>query len=70
MRIGIMAGASSGPDATLDALVELAADVERRGFSSLWMAQFFGMDALTPDAESKERTFAFLVSRAARTGSA
>ena len=47
MRIGIMAGASSGPDATLDALVELAADVERRGFSSLWMAQFFGMDALT-----------------------
>jgi 5,10-methylenetetrahydromethanopterin reductase len=47
MRIGIMAGASSGPDATLDALIELARDVERRGFSSLWMAQFFGMDALT-----------------------
>ena len=47
MRIGIMAGASSGPDATLDALIALAQDVERRGFSSLWMAQFFGMDALT-----------------------
>jgi 5,10-methylenetetrahydromethanopterin reductase len=47
MRIGIMAGASSGPDATLSALIELARDVERRGFASLWMAQFFGMDALT-----------------------
>jgi 5,10-methylenetetrahydromethanopterin reductase len=47
MRIGIMAGASSGPDATLSALIALAQDVERRGFSSLWMAQFFGMDALT-----------------------
>jgi F420-dependent oxidoreductase-like protein len=47
MRIGIMAGASSGPDATLEALIALARDVERRGFSSLWMAQFFGMDALT-----------------------
>jgi F420-dependent oxidoreductase-like protein len=42
-----MAGASSGPDATLEALIALARDVERRGFSSLWMAQFFGMDALT-----------------------
>jgi len=47
MRIGIMAGASSGPDATLEALIALARDVEKRGFSTLWMAQFFGMDALT-----------------------
>jgi F420-dependent oxidoreductase-like protein len=31
----------------LEALIALARDVERRGFSSLWMAQFFGMDALT-----------------------
>jgi F420-dependent oxidoreductase-like protein len=42
-----MAGASTGPEATLAALIALARDVERRGFSSLWMAQFFGMDALT-----------------------
>jgi F420-dependent oxidoreductase-like protein len=47
MRIGINAGASSGPDSTLDAVVKLAQECEERGFHAIWMAQFFAMDATT-----------------------
>jgi F420-dependent oxidoreductase-like protein len=46
MRIGIMTGAS-GPDDTLDALVARGKEVERRGFATLWMANIFGLDAIT-----------------------
>jgi F420-dependent oxidoreductase-like protein len=56
MRIGIMAGASTGPDATLDALIALAREVEARGLSTLWMAQFFGMDALVALAVAARET--------------
>jgi F420-dependent oxidoreductase-like protein len=47
MRIGINAGATSGPDASLDGVVKVARDSEKRGFHAIWMAQFFSMDALT-----------------------
>ena len=46
MRIGIMVGATDGPDGTLDGLVKRAQDLERRGFDSVWMANIFGLDAI------------------------
>ncbi|NRA03282.1 MAG: LLM class F420-dependent oxidoreductase [Myxococcales bacterium] len=50
MRIGVMSGATSGPDGTLDGLVARAKDLEARGFHSVWMANIFGIDAITAQA--------------------
>jgi 5,10-methylenetetrahydromethanopterin reductase len=50
MRIGVMSGATPGPDGQLDGLVARAQDLEARGFSSLWMANIFGLDAITAQA--------------------
>ena len=47
MRIGIMSGAVEGPDRSLEGLLELAKRVEDLGFASLWLAQIFGLDAIT-----------------------
>ncbi len=44
MRIGINA---TGAVRTLDELVAAAADAEAAGFDSFWIAQIFGLDALT-----------------------
>ena len=49
MRIGVMAGAT-GPDGSIDGLIARAKDLEARGFSSLWMANIFGLDAITAQA--------------------
>jgi F420-dependent oxidoreductase-like protein len=49
MRIGIMAGATGG-DEGLDALVASAKDFEARGFDTMWMANIFGIDAITAAA--------------------
>jgi len=49
MRIGLMTGAT-GPDGTLDGIIAGALDAERRGFHSLWMANIFGLDAITTQA--------------------
>jgi F420-dependent oxidoreductase-like protein len=49
MRIGLMTGAT-GPDGTLDGILARAIDAERRGFHSLWMANIFGLDAITTQA--------------------
>lgn len=49
MRIGIMAGATDG-DGSLDALVASAKDYEARGFDTMWMANIFGIDAITAAA--------------------
>jgi 5,10-methylenetetrahydromethanopterin reductase len=46
MRIGVMMGAT-GPDGTLDALVDQAKDLEARGFANLWLANIFSFDAIT-----------------------
>ena len=46
MRIGIMAGATEGPDGTLDGLIRRAQQVENLGFHSLWVANIFGHDAI------------------------
>jgi F420-dependent oxidoreductase-like protein len=50
MRIGVMSGATPGPDGTLDGLVARAKDLEARGFDSIWMANIFGLDAITAQA--------------------
>ena len=50
MRIGVMAGATPGPDGTLEGLVARAQDLEARGFASMWMANIFGLDAIGAQA--------------------
>jgi F420-dependent oxidoreductase-like protein len=47
MRIGIMLGATAGPDSTLDGMLAHAKQMEERGFASLWLAHIFGLDAIT-----------------------
>jgi len=47
MRIGVMVGATGGPDGELDGLVARAQQLEARGFHSIWMAHIFGLDAIT-----------------------
>jgi len=47
MRIGLMSGATPGPDGTLDGIVARAQNVEAAGFHALWMANIFGFDAIT-----------------------
>jgi 5,10-methylenetetrahydromethanopterin reductase len=47
MRIGIMSGAVEGPDRSLEGLLALAKHVEDLGFATLWLAQIFGLDAIT-----------------------
>jgi len=47
MRIGVMAGATPGPDGTLDGIVARAQAIEAAGFHSMWMANIFGLDAIT-----------------------
>src|SRR5512139_628423 len=46
MRIGLMAGATEGPEGTLDGLVATAKRYEDMGFDALWMANIFGLDAI------------------------
>jgi F420-dependent oxidoreductase-like protein len=47
MRIGIMLGATPGPDKTLGGLIAFAKELEEKGFPSLWLAHIFGLDAIT-----------------------
>src|SRR4051812_42370575 len=46
MRIGIFGGLAGG-DGELDSMVKTAAKVREDGFSSYWLPQIFGVDALT-----------------------
>ncbi len=47
MRIGIFAGDLGGPRSTVAAAVESAKAAADDGFSSFWLPQIFGLDALT-----------------------
>jgi len=47
MRIGIGIGEVTGQPATLDNLIAQAQRAEREGFASGWVANVFGMDAMT-----------------------
>lgn len=49
MRIGIMSG-HGRQDEGLEALITKAQDLEARGFDTLWVANIFGIDAITADA--------------------
>jgi 5,10-methylenetetrahydromethanopterin reductase len=50
MRIGVMSGATQGAGGELDGLVKQAQDLEARGFHAIWMANIFGLDAITTQA--------------------
>ncbi|HTO05982.1 MAG TPA: TIGR03564 family F420-dependent LLM class oxidoreductase [Myxococcota bacterium] len=47
MRIGLMLGATEGADGTIDGVVATAKRFEAAGFPSLWMANIFGLDAIS-----------------------
>jgi 5,10-methylenetetrahydromethanopterin reductase len=47
MRIGVMIGATDGPDGTIEGIIKLAQEVEAKGFDNLWMANIFGLDAIS-----------------------
>lgn len=47
MRIGVIVGATEGPESALDGLVEQAERLEESGFSTLWMANIFGLEAIS-----------------------
>ena len=47
MRTGLMIGASDGPDGTISGLIEFAKKAEAKGFDDLWMANIFGLDAIS-----------------------
>ncbi|MCB1646142.1 MAG: LLM class F420-dependent oxidoreductase [Pseudomonadales bacterium] len=47
MRMGLMVGATDGPDGALTRLVSIAKDAEAKGFDNLWMANIFGLDAIS-----------------------
>jgi len=47
MRIGLMIGASDGPDGTINGLIKVAQDAEAKGYDNLWMANIFGLDAIS-----------------------
>ena len=47
MRIGLNIGASEGPDGTIAGLIKIAQDAEARGIDNLWMANIFGLDAIS-----------------------
>lgn len=49
MRIGVMAGATPNAGG-LDELAGRARDLESRGFASMWLANIFGLDAITTAA--------------------
>ncbi len=46
MRIGAMLGAT-GPNATLDEMIVAAREIEAAGLDNLWMANIFGLDAIS-----------------------
>ena len=47
MRIGLMIGVDDGPSGTIEGQVKLAQEAEKKGFDDLWMANIFGLDAIS-----------------------
>ena len=56
MKIGINSGAASGPETTVDGLIARAQMMENLGFDCFWMANMFGLDALTALALVGQKT--------------
>jgi F420-dependent oxidoreductase-like protein len=42
-----MIGASDGPDGTISGLIKVAQDAEAKGYDNVWMANIFGLDAIS-----------------------
>jgi F420-dependent oxidoreductase-like protein len=51
-----MSGATQGAEATLDGVLDKAARVEAQGFAAMWMANIFGLDAITTLAIAGQTT--------------
>lgn len=49
MRIGVMAGATAGDD-SIEGMISRAKNLESKGFDTLWLANIFGLDAITAAA--------------------
>lgn len=47
MRKGIMVGATEAADGSIEGLVQAAGKLENLGFDDLWMANIFGLDAIS-----------------------
>lgn len=47
MRTGLMVGATDGAEGTIEGIVKLAQEAEAKGFNNLWMANIFGLDAIS-----------------------
>ena len=47
MKIGVILGATEGPESALDGLIDRAKKLEGLGFHSLWMANIFGLEAIS-----------------------
>ena len=47
MRIGLMASVTDDPNASFDEVINNAKQAEVEGFDSLWMANIFGVDAIS-----------------------
>jgi 5,10-methylenetetrahydromethanopterin reductase len=47
MRMGLMIGSGTDQDGSVDGLIGLAKRAEQAGFDNIWMANIFGLDAIT-----------------------
>jgi 5,10-methylenetetrahydromethanopterin reductase len=47
MRIGLFAGATAATGSSLADIIEFSKTAERRGFDSIWLANVFGLDAIS-----------------------
>ena len=47
MRIGLMASVTDDPNASFDEVINNAKQAKAEGFDSLWMANIFGVDAIS-----------------------
>ncbi|MBV1907212.1 MAG: TIGR03564 family F420-dependent LLM class oxidoreductase, partial [Pseudomonadales bacterium] len=56
MKIGINSGAASGPETTFPGLIARAQQMEAHGFDCFWMANMFGLDAMTALAVVGQQT--------------
>ena len=46
MKIGLMTAVTDSPEASFDDIVIDAQRAEAEGFSAIWMANIFGLDAI------------------------
>ncbi len=47
MRTGLMVGATDGAEGTIEGIVKQAQEAEAKGFNNMWMANIFGLDAIS-----------------------